>query len=197
MSKSSSSNNSGKKVSWSQIIGIIVMLVLGILFIIAYAVNRNIVEYLIGAIALIGGIALIVINIISTGKLINAGTIGGILAIAVAIYEFVGGALANVLTEILAWFIFLIGIVLFLVGIVVLCSKGHHIVSGCIQLVLGAVLAVLGGLMLFPTNDPILGSSFIWLITGIVVIILAIYLVLSIFFPSIGYSKVSSKKKVE
>lgn len=193
----SQSKKSGTtRVSWSQVIGIIVMLVLGVLFIVSHFVNRTITDYIIGAIALVGGVALIIVNIIETGKLISAGTVEGVLCISVGIYEFVNSGLSGTIASILSWFIFLMGIVLFLVGIIVLCSKGNHLASGLIQLILGVAMGVIGGLMLFPRNNPVLRANYIWLISGIVLIVLALYVTLSIFYPSIGFSKIAGRKKV-
>lgn len=177
---------------------IVILMVIGILFIVAYAVNKSIVDYIIGVAFLLIGLGLIIFSIVRTGKLLTVGSIIGILALSAGIYEFVSTSLGGAIAGIISWFIFIIGIILFLVGIIMIClNSKKNLISGIIEIAGGAVLATLGGLMLFPLNKPVLGSDFIWLIAGIVIILLSILMVLNLFFPSLFSTKVAKTTKIE
>lgn len=198
MSNSKKSSTSTRKISWWSVLAIVLIMVIGILFIVAYAVGQNIIDYLIGAICLIGAVGLVVFSTIKTGKLLTASSVGGVLLLSVGIFEFVTGGLSGTVSTIIAWFTFLMGIILFVIGVVMLIlNPRKNLFSGLVEIVSGAVMATLGGLMLFPLNKPVLGSQFVWLIAGIVLVLLSILLIVNIFFPKLFSTKVAKRTKVE
>ncbi len=198
MSNSKKSSTSTRKISWWSVLAIVLIMVIGILFIVAYAVGQNIIDYLIGSICLIGAVGLVVFSTIKTGKLLTASSVGGVLLLSVGIFEFVTGGLSGTVSTIIAWFTFLMGIILFVIGVVMLIlNPRKNLFSGLVEIVSGAVMATLGGLMLFPLNKPVLGSQFVWLIAGIVLVLLSILLIVNIFFPNLFSTKVAKRTKVE
>ncbi len=198
MSNSKKSSTSTRKISWWSVLAIVLIMVIGILFIVAYAVGQNIIDYLIGAICLIGAVGLVVFSTIKTGKLLTASSVGGVLLLSVGIFEFVTGGLSGTVSTIIAWFTFLMGIILFVIGVVMLIlNPRKNLFSGLVEIVSGSVMATLGGLMLFPLNKPVLGSQFVWLIAGIVLVLLSILLIVNIFFPKLFSTKVAKRTKVE
>ena len=195
---SSTKSKSQRKISWWSVAAIVVLLVIGALFIVAYAVNEQIINYIIGIGLLVAGIGLIIFGLVRSGKLLSGETVGGIFALSAGIAVIVNADIAKVIATIVAWFTFIMGIVLFIVGIILLIKNAKkNLITGILGIAFGAVMGVLGGLMLFPTNDPILGAKFVWLICGIVLILVGIYLLLSIFFPGTFSTKVTKKTKVE
>lgn len=198
MSNSKKSSTSTRKISWWSVVAIIFIMVIGILFIVSYAVDQKIIDYIIGSICLVGAVGLVIFSIIKTGKLLTPSSIGGVLLLSVGIYEFASGGLAGTISSIIAWFTFLMGIILFLIGIVMLALNAKkHLISGIIEIAGGAVMGTLGGLMLFPMSNPVLGSEFVWLISGIILILLSILLIVNIFFPTVFSTKVAKRTKVE
>ena len=194
------SSTKSRKVSWWNVAAIVVLMVIGALFIVAYAVNESIIDYIIGIGLLVAGIGLVIFGLVRSGKLLSGETVGGIFALSagIAVIADTKADIAGVLSTIVAWFTFIMGIVLFIVGIVLLIKNANkNLITGILGIVFGAIMGVLGGLMLFPTNKPILGSQFVWLICGIVLILVGIYLLLSIFFPGTFSTKVTKKTKVE
>lgn len=201
MANNSSSNSSTKtrKISWVNLAIIAVMMVVGILFIVAYAVSQTIVDYIIGAVFVVAGVGMTLFAIVKTGRLLTANSVVGVLLFSVGVAEFADPSLASAIANLISWFIFIMGIVLFLVGIVMLVKNTRaNLFSGVLEIVSGAVMAVLGGLMLFPLDKGgVIGTEAVWLIAGIVIVLLSIILIVNIFFPSVFSTKVTKKTKVE
>ena len=191
-------SNRIQRVPWINIVAIVIAMVLGVLFIIAYAVDSAIIDYIIGSVFLVAGIGGVIFSFVKTGNLLSFGSVLGILAFSTGIFEMVQISLAEVIASIISWFIFIFGLILFLVGIITLAiNPKKNLISGIIYIVFGTILAVLGGLMIFPLGNSVLGESFIWLIAGIAIILISLYALLALFFPQLKGGKIASRKKIE
>lgn len=191
-------SNRIQRVPWINIVAIVIAMVLGVLFIIAYAVDSAIIDYIIGSAFLVAGIGGVIFSFVKTGNLLSFGSVLGILAFSTGIFEMVQIGLAEVIASIISWFIFIFGLILFLVGIITLAiNPKKNLISGIIYIVFGTILAVLGGLMIFPLGNSVLGESFIWLIAGIAIILISLYALLALFFPQLKGGKIASRKKIE
>lgn len=181
------------KEKWTGVTEAVVLVVLGILLMISI-VASSIIDYLIGVALLTGGLTFLAIGFIQKKNVVNINAAMGTLLVGAGIAALITRSISFFIGKSISWFLFVFGLLILINGIVWLAVKNKRMAAGISATVIGTVLAVLGALLLFPMNDPVIDQSIGWVIYGAVFVLMGIFLlVLTVY----GGRLLTNKKKAK
>jgi uncharacterized membrane protein HdeD (DUF308 family) len=161
-----------------------IILILGIFFCCSLSIGIRGLSVVIGIILLICGIVFIVNAILSDKNLLNSkGLIGvGIITLGIV---FIAHKLAGIIFMFIPWFLIIVGIAIVIDSLLGKFSRGDNGTTFIVKLVLGCVSILLGVLLLLIDGFIEYAS----LLLGIVLIIFAVYIIISCFIKPINNQK--------
>ena len=167
-----------KRESLIKIIEACVLLVLGVLFCVSYAMGTEALSIILGVALIVGGTAINVMSIIKDKSTFSSIALLGLLALSLGIYFIVRNAVA-IIFDVVPFVLVVFGSALFIDAFIgYFARKEKVIVAFIVKLVVGAALIVIGSLLL----AGVIGADLVGIFIGVALILVAIINIVVEFF---------------
>ena len=169
-----------KKESIIKIIEACVLLVLGVLFCVSYAMGTEVLSIILGVALIVAGTAILVMNIIKEKSTISSIALAGLLALSLGIY-FVARNGVAIIFSVVPFVLIVFGSALFIDAFIgYFARKEKVIVAFIVKLIVGAALVTIGALLL----AEVIGADLVGIFIGVALILVAIINIVVEFFKA-------------